>query len=188
MKQLCAKVGLGLPSDLPAFMRLPADAVMDANQFDLWSHRCKTWLDRQKAIKELALEAGATSVHVEQRDCSQLAPLLLDASTVRKVSICDCYVSNAALLSIAQLLRDRLKSLSIVTSKGFDDVGVKALAAYCAELQATRRNTSLRQPSRSFDAVRRSCFSEERGAAGKVAGTARSRDMDTHVNRVGALR
>ena len=57
----------------------------------------------------------------------------LDSLVIRNME-----VRNSSLATIAQLLGVRLREIDLTGSHGFDDLGLKAFAAYCPSLRVLR--------------------------------------------------
>lgn len=67
-----------------------------------------------------------------------IVPIMVRCPGLTGLSIRHSHLDNTALTSACQLLGSRLHSLDLHGSSGFDDNGIKALAAYCTGLRRLR--------------------------------------------------
>ena len=94
-----------------------------------------------KVMKQMELDAeNSTSIRVDGMHAisETIQHVLQRCTEVTDVSIRHSTLTNTALTSICQLMRGRLLSLDLHGTKGFGDVGIKALAAYCSQIQTLR--------------------------------------------------
>ena len=115
--------------------------TLDANQFDLWRNRVDTFLKAAKHMREINVDSSSTQmVATGWHDglLDQLPTILQRCENVTEVALQECTLSNTAVTSLCQQMRDRLASLDLSRSRGFDDNGIKALAAYCTKMQTLR--------------------------------------------------
>ena len=129
--------GCGRPATAPSDVNMPGS--LDPNQFELWRERVASWLATTKCISELKLDPKeSVTMHAERMHgiSDALLPILQRCTAVEELKLHRCVLSNAALTSMCQVMKDRLIHLDLQKSTGFDEIGLKAIAAYCAEVRA----------------------------------------------------
>ena len=113
-------------------------------QFQAWRKRCVDWLAVSGLMSQCSVKCDDERISLsglaaaEDRLSVLLVPLLLRCPGVTEVCIRSSRLANAALVSLAQHLATRLVSLDLCETHGFDDQGVKALAAFCTSLSTLR--------------------------------------------------
>jgi len=133
--------------ELPEIMRRDRDfglsheggsSTLDANQFELWRGRIASYVRTFVLMRELHLDQASTSIEAEgEHDLADsILQILQRCGNVKDITLHDCTLSNTTLTSICQLMRARLRSLDLHGTRGFDDVGLKALAAYCSKVRS----------------------------------------------------
>ena len=129
---------------LPELMRRDCDfglsseaATLDANQFDLWRERVAAWLRTTLLMRDTGTVRESTKLEAEgMQRLDSLVQLLQRCSSVTELRLTNCVISNTTLTSVCQLMKERLLSLDLSGTLGFDDTGLKALAAYCTKVRA----------------------------------------------------
>ena len=104
-------------------------------------YRVASWIMTTKTMKQMELDTeNSTSIRADGMPgiSDTIQHVLQRCTAVTDVSIRHSTLTNTALNSICQLMRGRLLSLDLHGTKGFTDVGIKALAAYCSQIQTLR--------------------------------------------------
>ena len=141
-----AATRLGKPFEKPGpsiregldYIDFRGDGVLHVRIADWYRARAKRDHARMKQM-ELDTE-NSTSIRADGMPgiSDTIQHVLQRCTAVTDVSIRHSTLTNTALNSICQLMRGRLLSLDLHGTKGFTDVGIKALAAYCSQIQTLR--------------------------------------------------
>ena len=107
-----------------------------------WYWRFRSWAEERELLKLHGIGIGSACFTFSNTDVHLTEQLLQTAckhcSALQSLSIRQSVVRNSSLSTAAQILGTRLRELDLTGSEGFDDLGLKALAAYCPRLRVLR--------------------------------------------------
>ena len=103
--------------------------------------RFEQWADGRQTLRGAGVALDATTLTVgaaAAKAVDGVDGVLLAASAhclaVRSVCVQNQTLRNSTLTTLAQSYKGQLDALDLTGSRGFDDLGIKAMAAYCPEL------------------------------------------------------
>ena len=111
---------------------------VNPDAFNRWLDRCVTWAQGVVALRNAGItdRNAQTSLSIKRKDGSETLVLAAQSCpNLREISLRGGTLSDSALQAIALAMRGRLKSLDLHGTRGFSDVGLKALAAFCTGLE-----------------------------------------------------
>jgi hypothetical protein len=122
--------GFGLP---------PTMLELDEENYVRWKRRCLDWILDAQILHRVQASEEMTTLSLHGIDGSRVLELIAQrCPLLDSVSLRDGTLSDDALRSLAQSVKDRLRSLDLHGTRGFTDLGVKSLAVYCEELKELR--------------------------------------------------
>ena len=141
--------------EVPAFHKLNPPAQITPDDFAAYYQRWEQLAEQRVLLRSHRIGLGATSVtincggevahsldNVTQATQGEgdaiLMAALAQCHSLHSVTVRGGLVRNSTLTTLARTLQERLSVLDLNGSFGFDDLGLKAVAAYCPELQVLR--------------------------------------------------
>ena len=100
--------------------------------------RFELWAKERQILRDAGIPTGTLKLELQQSSVHSTDKVLLAAAqhcrSVQSLSIRDATLHNSTLSTLAQQLKGQLRELDLTGSRGFDNLGIKAFAAYCPEL------------------------------------------------------
>ena len=115
----------------------PPPKSFSIDEFAAYFRRFEPWAEQRKLLSAAGISVGATDLELVGK--SNTDRVLLAAcqhcSRLRSMCVQNAKLHNSTITSLATRFRDQLNHLDLTGCRGFDDLGIKALAAYCPELE-----------------------------------------------------
>ena len=103
--------------------------------------RFESWAKERQILRDAGIPTGTLRLELQQNSQHSSDKILLAAAQhppVQSLHICNATLHNPTLTTLAQQLKGQLLELDLSGSRGFDNLGIKAFAAYCPSSPALR--------------------------------------------------
>ena len=128
--------------DVEAFARLEESGKgakeYSVEEFGAKYKRFESWAKERQILRDAGIPTGTLRLELQQNSVHSSDKILLAAAqhcrSVQSLHICNATLHNSTLTTLAQQLKGQLLELDLSGSRGFDNLGIKAFAAYCPEL------------------------------------------------------
>ena len=117
---------------------------MGIDRFSGYHRRFEQWTEQRRLLRRSSVSITCPKLELTGMPGGQPTNdlLLLAAcehcSDLQDITVRHGHLHNSTLATLAQRMQDRLRRLDLTGTKGFDDLGLKALAAYCTQLESLR--------------------------------------------------